>query len=237
MARGVVVRGRGIYGPRARLLPLILVVIAIGTLAAASLMLWADSRSGSGDVRGAQGDTSGSVPVSSRRVGASEPNKDPLELARPDGTADASDRSFRFATNLYENHVAGYSFRYPDQWDLQRKQTVSKLTRPDQHLIVSFGLGPKGGLPVAYDKFVSLLDDAYTNVTVDKVNATKIGDSVGVVIKGAATGSDGVRVRFVATVIERPGNRRAIGALAATDLSSVQFPPVVREILSSFQPL
>jgi hypothetical protein len=103
--------------------------------------------------------------------------------------------------------------------------------------VISFGLGPEGGLPVAYDQFVSLLGETYTDVAVDKVDATRVRDSVGVVLKGSATGSGGVRVRFLATILERPNGQRAIGALAASDVTSARFPPVVQEILASFQPI
>jgi hypothetical protein len=157
-------------------------------------------------------------------------------LATTRGT-DAGNESFRFATKLQSNHAAGYSFRYPEDWQLDADRSVSKLTRPDRHFVISFGLGPKGGLPVAYDELVALLDETYANVVVGKVGATHVGGRVGVIVRGAASGSSGTRVRFLATVIERRKNQRAVGALAATDMSSAKFPKAVREILASLRPI
>jgi hypothetical protein len=155
----------------------------------------------------------------------------------PQADNKARKHSYRFTTKVHKHHVAGYSFRYPARWELRTQQSVTKLRRPDGHFVISFGLGPIGGLPVAYDELVALLDNTYADVAVSKVKATHVGGNVGIIAWGAATGKGGVRLRYLAAVVERPDGQRAIGALAATDSSAARFPRVVRDILESFRPI
>jgi hypothetical protein len=233
VGRGVHWRGTSKLGPK---LPItMLVVIGVVAATAIFLRLW----SGDTGITRAPNEPGGNSSAAGPTFGdgIQERTAGGGGEAATSRRAGAGRRASSSAHKLHKNLAAGYSFRYPADWDLETQQTVSKLTSPDRHFVISFGLGPKGGLPVAYDEFVALLDEAYTNLVVNKVNATHVGGSVGVVARGAATASEGVRIRFLATVIERPGNRRAIGALAATDMKSAKFPPTVREILSSLRPL
>jgi hypothetical protein len=235
MARGGVIQWDGDSRPGMRLLLWALIAITVGAIAAVSMKLWTLTHS----TRPRQVDESTTTSAVTRSQsdvateGANPTDKGTQESKSSAGEGD----DFRFVTEVYENEAAGYSFRYPETWTLQRQGTASRLTRPDRHFVISFGLGPVGGLPVAYDEFVALLGKTYTDVVVDRVDATRVRDSVGVVLKGAATGSGGVRVRFLATILERPNGQRAIGALAASDVTSAGFPPAVREILASFQPI
>jgi hypothetical protein len=231
---------RGSYaGLWNRQLPLLILALAVVIVLVAVL-----SRLGDGDADDAA-DTRGAIAKagSNKDEGGAPTGSDAAGSASDQShkskqpSQDESDNSYRFATELHQNNAAGYSFRYPHAWKLRTQQTVSRLTRPDRHFVVSFGLGPPGGLPVAYDEFVALLDDSYSKVVVGQVDATKVDGNVGVVVRGKATGSAGVRVRFLATVLERPNNQRAIGALAATDLDFEKFPPAVKEVLASFRPI
>jgi hypothetical protein len=232
MARGGAIQWGGDTRPYVRLLLWALIAITVGAIAVFSIKLWTLSRS-----TGSRQDdtTSASAVAQSKTTDAgAEAN-----AGTPASNRDAGGRneSFRFATERYENSAAGYSFRYPNQWRLIRQGTAVRLARPDGHFVVSFGLGPAGGLPVAYDRFVSLLGRTYSDVVVEEVDATRVRGSVGVVLEGSATGAGGVRVRFLATLLERPNGRPSIGALAASDVSSAAFPPAVREVLASFQPI
>jgi hypothetical protein len=223
------VRRRRNAGPGIWLAPLLLLTMIVVATAvfirprAADLI---DPR-GADQVGGNSSTVGPSFSIGSRRT----------ETIAPTRGTEARNESFRSATKLQRNHAAGYSFRYPEDWQLDADRSVSKVTRPDRHFVISFGLGPKGGLPVAYDELVALLDETYANVVVHKVGATHVGGRVGVIVRGAASGSSGRRVRFLATVIERPKNQRAVGALAATDMSSAKFPKAVREILASLRPI
>jgi hypothetical protein len=239
MWRGGVIR-RGSYpGLGARQLPLlILAIAAVIVLVAVLSRVFRDEDNAAPDTSGAIAEgganhDQGGAPTGSDTAGKTSDQADESNKS----SQGESENSYRFATELHENKSAGYSFRYPDAWKLRTQQTVSRLTSPDRHFVVSFGLGPPGGLPVAYDEFVALLDDGYSNVVVGKVDPTKIGGSVGVVVRGKATGSAGVRVRFLATVLERPNDQQAIGALAATDVDLGKFPRAVREVLASFSPI
>lgn len=239
MSRGGVIR-RGSYAELwNRQLPLLILALAVVVVLVAVLSrLWGSDANDAADARGAIAEAGSNKDEGGASYGSDDTGhaSDQRRESRKSSQRE-SDNSYRFATELHQNKAAGYSFRYPDAWKLRTQQTVSRLTRPDRHFVVTFGLGPPGGLPVAYDEFVALLDDSYSNVVVGKVDATKIGGSVGVVVKGKATGSAGVRVRFLATVLERPDDQRAIGALAATDVDVDKFPLAVREILASFRPI
>lgn len=180
---------------------------------------------------------SSSVQPSASDTGTDEAPQSRADWKRREAKAHAGNKTYIFATKIHHNQVGEYSFRYPVEWKLRTQQTVSRLTGPDSRLVISFGLGPPGGLPIAYDEFMALLDESYSDVTVDNVDTTKVDDSLGVVIRGKATGSAGIRWRFLATVLERPNNQRAIGALAATDVDFGKFPPVVSEVLASFRPI
>ena len=227
MARSGEIRRSNYPWFRTRPLPVVLILIAVVLVALVAVFfrLW-------------QGDDAGTSRAtrSTATQGGSDAtaNGDASDGSGSSGEESKNAERFRFATRVHRNNVAGYSFRYPKGWRLRTDSTVSRLTRPDRHFIISFGLGPPGGLPVAYDEFVALLDKNYTNVVVDKVNATKVDGNVGVVVKGRAAGGGGVQVRFLATVLQRPNNQRALGALAATDTDAA-FPAAVKEVLSSFK--
>jgi hypothetical protein len=232
---GVVRRSR-FSGAAMRLVLLILITVGlVVTVTAAFLMLWSGAPS---DVRVTEQADRNSSPDSALfgegstqdSVGAKS------EARRPETQAVAGD-SFRFATKLHENHAADYSFRYPDGWELKRHRTISKLKSPGRRFAVSFGLGPRGRVSDAYDEFVALVAETYTDVAVEIVDATHVGDNVAVLARGAATTSAGMRVRFLVTLIERPRNQRAIGALAATNVETARFPRAVKEVLASFRPI
>lgn len=221
--------------PGIRALPVLLAITMVVALTTVVAQLWwGDTGAPSGTDNSARtSETTKQSPQGASATAQSEGNAD----ATANGEGEAAGSEFQLASKLHENSAAGYSFRYPNRWKLRSEETVSKLIRPDRHFVISFGLGPQGGLPVAYDEFVALLDSTYGNVVVNKVNPTKVGDNVGVLVKGAATGSAGVRVHFLAAVISRPDDKRAIGALAATDTTTSKFPRVVREILESLRPI
>jgi hypothetical protein len=234
MARGGVIQWQSGAMPRTRALLWVLIAITVGVIGAVSVKLWSLSHS-----------TDRPTDRAARTSSTAEPStgEASLEATEADGFGEAQpgrgadENSYRFATELYQNDAAGYSFRYPGQWSLERQGTASRLTSPDEHVVITFGLGPQGGLPVAYDEFVALLGKTYKGLVVSDVKATRVNESVGVVLRGSATGGGGVPVRFIATILERPGERRAIGALAATDLASASFPAAVGEILTSFRPI
>lgn len=234
MARGGVIQWDGDSRPGMRVLLWALIAITVGAIAAVSMKLWTLSHSGPGEAEGATRTSAVARSENADSTREANPSNDGAETSNTD-VIERGD--FRLVTEVYENEAAGYGFLYPEQWIIERQGTASSLTRPDGHFVISFGLGPEGGLPVAYDDFVSLLGETYTDVVVDQVDATRVRNSVGVVLKGAATGSGGVRVRFLATILERADGQRAIGALAASDVTLARFPPVVREILASFQPI
>jgi hypothetical protein len=226
MARGAEIRRSNYPWFRTRPLPVVLILIAVVLVALVAIFfrLW------QGDDAGTSRATRSTTTQGSDATG----DADASDESGSSGEDSKNAARFQLATRVHRNNVAGYSFRYPKGWRLRTNSTVSRLTRPDRHFIISFGLGPPGGLPVAYDEFVALLDKTYTNVVVDKVNATKVGGNVGVIVKGRAAGSGGVQVRFLATVLQRPNNQRALGALAATD-TDAEFPAAVKEVLSSFK--
>jgi hypothetical protein len=160
---------------------------------------------------------------------------------RPHATESGSDpetnNSFRLGWELQENRTAGFSFRYPDRWTAKARGVVSKLTSPDDHVVVWFGLGPRRNLSTAYDQFIGLLDKTYGKVVVNNVDASHVGDdSIAVTFTGSASGDAG-RVRYLATVLGRPNHQRAIGALATTVSRSGRFPSVVRDVLASLRPI
>jgi hypothetical protein len=208
------------------------VALALMMIAAVTVLLWKPWSKEAG-----LGGVEGSGTPSTVEASTGDSSAENQGGSTDDGTKGDRRGGFRFATELHRNLAGGYMFRYPAEWELDKDQTVSRLMSPDGHVVVSFGLGPVGGLPVAYDEFVALLDDSYNDVAVRKVDATKVGGNVGVLLRGGATTSTGVRVHFLAVVIERKNEQRAIGALAATDFGAASFPPPVREILKSFRPL
>jgi hypothetical protein len=205
----------------ARALPLILAAVVVTVLLAVILRSVFDESAG-GDARGEPRAESQNGAVESGGVTSKE-------------KANSSQEEFRVATKAHRNPAGGYRFFYPPSWNLTREQSVSRVSRPDDHFIVTFGLGPVGGLPNAYDGFVALLDQSYNDVDVYKVDATKVQENVGVLVRGAATTTSGIRVRFKAAVIGGKNDNRAIGALAATDFDSGEFPRAVNEILESFR--
>jgi hypothetical protein len=218
-----------------RLLPLVLIGTMVITLIAGFSVLWSWNQADRRVIEQESG-VSSTLRPSSGSGTTEQADQNVVDNSAPRAN-NSLKHSYPFATKVHKHRGAGYSFRYPARWELRTQQSVTKLSRPDGHFVISFGLGPIGGLPVAYDELVALLDNTYEDVAVSKVKATHVGGNVGIIAWGAATGKGGVRLQYLAAVIERPDDQRAIGALAATDLSAAGFPPVVREILKSFRPI
>jgi hypothetical protein len=218
-----------------RLVLLILITVGLVVIVtAAFLMLWSG---GPKDVRVA--DQTGESSSNRASIGDNSTHETveaETETRKPEAKGGAGD-DFRFATELHENKAAGYSFRYPRHWELETQRKISIITSPNRRLVISFGPGPKGRVSDAYDQFVALVDETYTDVDIEMVDATHVADNVAVRARGAATTNTGMRVRFLVTVIERRQNQRAIGALAATNVDSAKFPRAVTEVLASFRPI
>ena len=138
------------------------------------------------------------------------------------------------SSGRHTNATAGYSFLRPAGWEVSESGTVSQLTAPDQDVIVSFGLGPDGGLREASTEFTSSIEDAYNEVQLQEPRREEIAGRPAIVAGGSAMNDAEVAVRFLAISVWIEGEIYAISVFVADESDPVRVLPAVEDIVASF---
>jgi hypothetical protein len=135
----------------------------------------------------------------------------------------------------HTNAAAGYSFLQPAGWEVSDSGTFSELRAPDGDVIVSFGLGPEGGLREASDAFSSSIEGAYGEVELHQPQREEIAGHPAIVAGGSALNDAGIAVRFLAITIGIEGEVYAISVFVAEETDPVAVLPTVEDIVASFE--
>jgi hypothetical protein len=145
---------------------------------------------------------------------------------------------YRFATARTENVKGGYAFSYPPSWDLTRMGSASKLVAPDDTVVVSLGVGPKGGVEGAANALVVQIQGTYHGVRVLGSQPQMIGGAQALAVSGTGKNDVGVGLRFLAIALQGPGGKTfAITAFTLMNANPRRILPVLNEIVESVRPL
>jgi predicted Zn-dependent protease len=136
----------------------------------------------------------------------------------------------------HTNATAGYSFLRPAGWEVVDSGTASELTSPDRDVIVSFGLGPEGGLREASAEFTASIEDAYDEVRLHEPRREEIAGREAIVAGGSAVNDADVAIRFLAITVGIDGEIYAISVFVADASDPVRVLPAVEDIVASFEP-
>jgi len=155
---------------------------------------------------------------------------------RPITPAESPEEDGPFDGN-YVNVSGGYGFSHPSTWTVRETGTLTELLSADGQVAISFGVGPSGGIELAYEDFVSLIDETYDEASVGVVRADRMRGSLRLKLTGTATTKDDFPIWFTARVIAPRGDQ-SLATLAAGPLESRGGrTDSANEILDSFEPI
>jgi hypothetical protein len=140
----------------------------------------------------------------------------------------------QIATKRRRNLQGGYSFRYAPHWNVSQRAEITRVIGPGHGFVISFGPGPAGGLPAAFDDFAELVRDTYRNVRVNEVDVDCVGGYLSAEARGRGTNDRGAEFEFLAMII-KPSPGQAVGAFGAWRSQVPRFRLAVTEVIDSFQ--
>jgi hypothetical protein len=137
--------------------------------------------------------------------------------------------------STHVNALGGYSFEAPAGWMIQDRGSASRLTSPDQDVVVSFGAGRSGSLDDAVQALVESIRRVYANVNVGARQATEIGLRPAVMVSGSLENAAGVSVRFLGMAVRLGGQNRLIGVFVSQPADPAEVLPAVDDVIGSFE--
>ncbi len=170
-------------------------------------------------------------PEVERRCDKAKNNSD---LAVGSGSSTRSRAALQIATKRRTNLQGGYSFRYSPQWSVRQRAEITRVIGPGHGFVISFGPGPAGGLPVAFDDFAALVRETYQNVRVNEVAVECVSGYLSAKARGRGTNGQGTEFEFLAMII-KPSPGQAVGAFGAWRPEVTRFRLAVTEVIDSFQ--
>ncbi|MBW3595091.1 MAG: hypothetical protein KY391_05885 [Actinobacteria bacterium] len=132
----------------------------------------------------------------------------------------------------YRNR-AGYSFAYPEAWNLDQRGTAVEILAPDASVAMSFGVAPSGDVRTGMGKLLDALEDRYDVQEVRGPSPATVGTTDGVSVMGEAINDDNVRIDFTAFVVDGGSGNYAITVFAAATVDARE----IRTVLDSFTTL
>ena len=160
--------------------------------------------------------------------GVEETTPSPSAEPEDDVTDDEPPAGF----DAYEN-AAGYSFVYPEGWNLDERRTAVEILAPDASAAMSFGLAPDGDIRAGIGRFLQTIEETYDVQEVRGPSSATVGTAEGVVVEGAAINDDGVRLEFSAYVIEGTSDNYAIAVFSSADADHADIDAVLGSFTTS----
>jgi hypothetical protein len=140
----------------------------------------------------------------------------------------------QITTTRRTNPQGGYSFRYAHSWNVRQRAEITRVIGPGRDFVISFGPGPTGGLPIAFDEFAALVRETYRNVRVSGVDVDCVGGYLSAAARGRGTNVRGTDFEFLAKII-KPSSGQAVGAFGVWRAGVPRLHVAVREVIDSFQ--
>ncbi len=135
----------------------------------------------------------------------------------------------------YVNREAGYAFRYPEDWRLEKTETATELINPKKDASISIGRGPAGDVVEASAALVDELRSSHKRVRTNTHDVQRIGGQRSLIVAGSAVNSKGVPLRFLTIVIPAKNRNYGIDVFATADSDPREVVPAVEDILGSFR--
>jgi hypothetical protein len=149
-------------------------------------------------------------------------------------SASAGQETGRVATVRLENIRGGYSFRHSPDWRVEKSGQTTRVIGPDHDFVVSFGPGPSGGLPVAYDQFTEVLRDTYRGVQLHDNKVRCVRGGLAATARGEGVNSRGTDFNFLAVLI-KPSTGHTVGAFGAWRPKEQGMREAVEEVMASLE--
>ena len=116
----------------------------------------------------------------------------------------------------FEDADGQYSFDYPDDWEIDQEDAVTKLLSPGNDIAIAVGPAPPGDVLASSDQLVEGVSDRYAKAQTKSRELTRVGGNLGLTVTGTAVNEFGVRVRFAIVTVEGTNaNNYAITSFAA----------------------
>jgi hypothetical protein len=148
--------------------------------------------------------------------------------------ATGSRATSQITTKRRTNRQGGYTFRYAQNWNVRQRAAITRVIGPRHDFVVSFGPGPAGGLPVAFDDFAALVRKTYRNVRLSEIDVECVGGYLSAAARGRGTNARGTEFEFLARII-KPSPGQSVGAFGAWRPGVARSQVAVREVVESFQ--
>jgi predicted Zn-dependent protease len=147
----------------------------------------------------------------------------------PPAAAPSSETGSRF-----EDEDAPYSFDYPDGWEIENADAITKLLSPGNDIAIAIGPAPSGDVLAASDQLVDGLAERYADATTKSRELTRVGGNLGLTVAGTAVNEFGVKVRFAIVTVEgNEGNNFAITSFAAPAAKDPE--AALQEVVDGFE--
>ena len=154
---------------------------------------------------------------------------DVAPTTRPPATAPSAETGSRF-----EDEDAPYSFDYPDGWEIENEDAITKLLSPGNNIAIAIGPAPSGDVLAASDQLVDGVAERYADAVTKDRELTRVGGNLGLTVTGTAVNEFGVKVRFAIVTVEgNEGDNFAITSFAAPDVKNPDV--ALQEVIDGFE--
>jgi hypothetical protein len=145
--------------------------------------------------------------------------------------------SNEFATRHHENARGRYAFDYPPGWKIEESGSATQVTNPRGDVIISFGLGARGGLRKSSSELIGALKQSYTQVRLQGTESQIIAGQPSLLVGGSGVNANGVRIRFLAITIGGAERSYAVTIFTSASSDPKKVLPPAQEVVASFQPI
>ena len=142
----------------------------------------------------------------------------------------------RSGLEVYVNAQAGYTFSFPDSWQLSRSEETARLVSSDGGVVMVFGVAPPGPLEEASVRVVESLTDTYRNakLVTGEIERTPGGIRF-LTVGGKASHATGAPVRFLVIIIQGPDENQAITVRFSSHSDPLDALPAIRKVIASYK--
>lgn len=174
-------------------------------------------------------DTDEQESVVDGRAGQTSSPRTTVDTPSPELTPTQDPPEAAAGFDRYRNR-AGYTFDYPEAWNLDEKGTAVEIVSPDASIAMSFGVAPDGDVRNAIGTLLDALESRYEVDAVRGPTGAFVGTSNGVSVSGEGLNDNEVPIEFTAFVVEGTADNYGITVFSSQDADDSD----VQAILDSF---
>jgi len=147
---------------------------------------------------------------------------------------DAENASGGIATKRFVHRSGGFSVEVPRGMKRERSGRTATFRTHDRSLVVSVGPGSRGPLRATTRRLLGSLRETYASVRVTGSERQQVDGRPALSTAGKARNGDGVRIRFVATVVRARPENYVVAAYTAHDSDPAVVLPRLHAIVNGF---